>query len=138
MFWTWVFFALFWGALAGWIASARCGAPFGAYFVYGLILGPFGLIPALFAGAKCPHCQSKVHYQATACPKCTRSFVAAAAASVGSSATTSSLPRAEATEGITIYKGTSASRILIIVAAMIGGFIALMAIAGVIISVAVR
>jgi len=40
------------------------------WFVYGLFLGPIGLILAFFSGADCPSCRRSVHKEATICPFC--------------------------------------------------------------------
>lgn len=62
----WILF----GIAAALIASNK-GASFGLWFFLGVLLGPFAIIFAFFAGGKrCPECKSKIHKDATRCPKC--------------------------------------------------------------------
>ena len=42
----------------------------GKWFLLGLLLGPFGVLFAFFAGKKCPYCMSKIHKEAIICPRC--------------------------------------------------------------------
>ena len=44
-------------------------------FLIGIILGPIGLlIVILTSGSKCPYCKSRIHTEATTCPKCCKSI----------------------------------------------------------------
>jgi hypothetical protein len=57
------------GLVAAYIASSR-GEAGGKWFFLGLIFGVFAVIGALFTGAKCPYCQSRISSQAVKCPRC--------------------------------------------------------------------
>jgi len=62
----WILF----GIGAAIIANSR-GASGCLWFGLGVLLGPFALLFALFTGGKtCPACKSKIHKDATKCPKC--------------------------------------------------------------------
>ena len=40
-------------------------------FLWGVLLGPIGLLIVILSGGRrCPHCKSKIHQQATICPMC--------------------------------------------------------------------
>lgn len=69
----WVAIAFIWilfGIGAANIAKSK-GESGGEWFVIGFLLGPFGLLFALFSGGKkCPYCRSSIHKAATKCPKC--------------------------------------------------------------------
>ena len=52
------------------IANSR-GANAHLWFMIGFLVGPFGLLFALLlCGQQCPHCKSRIHQDATVCPKC--------------------------------------------------------------------
>jgi hypothetical protein len=61
-----------------WLACGFIGALIGtsrggggcAWFAVGFILGPLGILLALFEGKRCPHCQKKISSKATKCPFC--------------------------------------------------------------------
>jgi len=63
-----VLWALF-GLLAAYIASNRGGGGCG-WFLVGVLLGPIGVVMALFEGKKCPACMTRIHKAATRCPSC--------------------------------------------------------------------
>ena len=42
----------------------------GKWFVFCLLLGPLGLLLAIFTGKQCPHCTNRMHENAETCPKC--------------------------------------------------------------------
>ena len=62
------------GVIAALVASSRGGSA-GAGLLIGLLLGPIGIIVALFEGTPCPHCRSRINSKATVCPKCQRKIV---------------------------------------------------------------
>lgn len=69
MIYTVIIWCLF-GIGAMLIASSR-GANTTLWFFLGMLLGPFGLLFALFSGGKqCPYCKSKIHKDALMCPRC--------------------------------------------------------------------
>lgn len=59
------------GVVAAMIAQSRGGSGC-LWFGLGVLFGPFGLLFSFASGSdrKCPHCQSRIHLQATRCPKC--------------------------------------------------------------------
>jgi len=69
-------FALIWLLCA--VIAAIIGAKKGlgcASFAVGLLFGPFGILIAHMSKGHlktCPHCREQVHWEATACPRCTR------------------------------------------------------------------
>ena len=59
--------------------SAAVGSQTGqpvAGFVLGLVLGPIGIVATYLTGARCPECRSRVHTEATTCPRCQVRFEA--------------------------------------------------------------
>lgn len=68
---------LLFGVASAFIANSK-GANGCLWFFVGILLGPFGILAALFAGGKeCPFCRSRIHADATVCPKCQRELPAA-------------------------------------------------------------
>ena len=69
-------FLIIWGlfGVAAAVVASNRGASGCLWFILGLLFGPFGLILAFFSGPKqiCPLCKSKIHKEATVCPKCNR------------------------------------------------------------------
>ena len=84
-------FVIFWlicGVIAAMIASSKGGSGCGGFFV-GILLGPFGIIAALFMGddankrnmeissgekKKCPRCAELVQPDALVCKHCGNEF----------------------------------------------------------------
>jgi len=70
--------ALICGGVAAAIWRSKGGVPKEA-FLYGVLLGPIGIIIALVRTPEaahqvnvCPHCRERVHPEATVCPHCQR------------------------------------------------------------------
>ena len=62
----WFLFGVVTAVIASNKGDSGCG-----WFLIGVILGPFGLLLAIFAtGKQCPHCRSRIHKGASRCPKC--------------------------------------------------------------------
>lgn len=63
----WLLFGLISAAIAG-----NKGLSFVAWFVVGILIGPFAILAAIFAraGSRCPYCKSPIHREATKCPRC--------------------------------------------------------------------
>jgi hypothetical protein len=62
------------------IIGARKGEGF-TMFVVGVLLGPFGILIAIFSQGNrktCPHCRELIHEDATVCSHCQRDLVAKA------------------------------------------------------------
>jgi hypothetical protein len=73
-----------WAIWSGTVAANRGGSSLG-YCVVGVLLGPIGVILAYFVGQKCPFCRSRIHHNATRCPKCHGELTQAYAATPGGS-----------------------------------------------------
>lgn len=73
--------ALFLWLMCG-IVAAMIGSRKGAGcagFALGFLLGPFGILIALFMGGNrkaCPYCRELIHKEAIVCPRCQRDLVA--------------------------------------------------------------
>ena len=70
-------FIVFWlvsAITAGIVVQSREGGVVGfVWLILGVLLGPVALIVACFTGGKqCPYCVSRIHKQATVCPRCQR------------------------------------------------------------------
>ena len=66
----WLITILIAGAIgAALIASNRGGDPI-QWGLIGFFLPVIGVLLAFTVGKQCPQCQSKIHFQATTCPKC--------------------------------------------------------------------
>ena len=66
----WLVLFVIFGAVGSAVASIR-GGHLGAGFALGLFLGPLGILLAfLMGGRACPACRSRIHAQATKCPRC--------------------------------------------------------------------
>lgn len=53
------------------LVARNKGASGCLWFLLGVLFGPFGLLFAfLISGKLCPHCKSRIHKEATKCPKC--------------------------------------------------------------------
>lgn len=66
------------------IVASNKGASGILWFFLGVILGPIGLLLAFFSGGKrCPYCKSKIHKDATICPKCQQKINIQAAHPIG-------------------------------------------------------
>ena len=55
--------------IAAVVGSGR-GEPARKWAMLGLLLGPIGAVVAFTAGSRCPSCKSRIHAEATVCPKC--------------------------------------------------------------------
>lgn len=69
---SWIFILwVFCGFVLAYVGKNR-GAKFWIWLMYGLVLGPIGLLLILFSygGARCPNCKSNVYKKAEKCPKC--------------------------------------------------------------------
>jgi len=72
------------GIAASFVASGR-GANGCLWFGLGILLGPIGLAISFGAGSaqkNCPYCRSRIHEQATRCPKCQADLVQTDASAV--------------------------------------------------------
>lgn len=68
----WIIF----GLLTAGIANSR-GENAAGWFIGGALFGPLAVLYAYFrAGLACPHCRSRVPYDASVCPKCQRDLPA--------------------------------------------------------------
>ena len=69
--WLWVVIPLTFAAASAYIARNRSGggASYAAFWG-GLLLGPFGVALAFFAGDRCSRCQQKIHKYARVCRWC--------------------------------------------------------------------
>jgi hypothetical protein len=66
----WILLWIACSVLAAFIASAKGGNTLLAAAL-GLFLGPIGVLFAFFIGGKlCPACKSRIHKDATRCPRC--------------------------------------------------------------------
>ena len=64
---------LIWGFLSSHVGEEK--EMFGVGFILGFLLGPIGLIIVIFAHGnqnRCKFCKKYIHYEAVACPYCTR------------------------------------------------------------------
>jgi hypothetical protein len=67
----WVVIWFLFGIVTAVVAHTRGVKYVLGWFFIGALLGPFGLLLAIFvAGRRCPKCQSRIHKAATRCPKC--------------------------------------------------------------------
>ena len=68
----WVIIWLIFG-FASWFVASNRGGSGCLWFTLGILLGPIGLVLAFLSGGQqCPYCKSKIHPEATVCPKCRR------------------------------------------------------------------
>jgi len=69
--------SLFWlcCAGAGVVIAHQRGERTFLWLIIGLLGGPLAWLGAFYTGKTCPHCRSKIHRQATVCPRCLKSQV---------------------------------------------------------------